>query len=234
LNASRIRAPKKIIFVGSHPQLLKIFSAENETQVISSISFLQNLTMRFVPDLIVFADFPDADIFEIRRNEKLAFVPILIAAENFRELNNLNSVSNFSNVLICNSSVAASEKFCGRLNDILCRRKKILPSRTGALVKYSLLFINKNFSKKISRSLIARQIGIDDDYLSRIFHFEMGMTLFEYLNFFRLEESRRLLIFTNLKICEIAAECGFSSSAYFINSFRKKFGVSPNVLRNSP
>ena len=37
--------PKKIIFIGSQNPLLKVLAKENETEVISSISFLESLSM---------------------------------------------------------------------------------------------------------------------------------------------------------------------------------------------
>ena len=87
--------PRKIIFIGNQTPLLKILAKENETEVISSVTFLYTLATRFAPDLIVFDSVQDADILEVRKVEKLIFVPVLITAENFKELNNLNSISNY-------------------------------------------------------------------------------------------------------------------------------------------
>lgn len=223
--------PKKIIFIGTRSPLLKILSKENEIEAVSSISFLQNLTVRFSPDLIVFDSLSGADILEVRKTERLAFVPVLIEAEHFKELNNLNSISNFMNVLICNQSISAEPAFIERLKGIMSRKQSILPARTGSIVKYVILYMNKNCTKKITRSILADQVGVDPDYLTRIFHREMGTGLLSYLNALRLAEANRLLVFTGMKIQDVARECGFSDASYFINSYRKKFGISPGAVR---
>ena len=58
--------------------------------------------------------------------------------------------------------------------------------------------MNKNLSKKISRNTLADQVGVDPDYLTRIFHKEMGIGISAYLNLFRLEESHKLLSLTGI------------------------------------
>ena len=223
--------PRKIIFIGNQTPLLKILAKENETEVISSVTFLSTLATRFAPDLIVFDSVQDADILEVRKVEKLIFVPVLITAENFKELNNLNSISDFSNVIICNQSVSQSSQFVERLKNLMSKKQPVLPSRTGSIVKYAILYMNKNLSKKISRNTLADQVGVDPDYLTRIFHKEMGIGISAYLNLFRLEESHKLLSLTGMKIQDIAIECGFSNPAYFINSYRARFGISPGTVR---
>lgn len=223
--------PRKIIFIGTRSPLLKILSKENETEAVSSVSFLENLTVRFAPDLIVFDSLNGADILEVRKTERLAFVPVLIEAEHFKELNNLNSIARFMNVLICNQSISPEPLFVERLKGIMSRKQSILPVRTGSIVKYVILYMNKNFARRITRSVLADQVGIDPDYLTRIFRREMGVGLLTYLNLLRLAEAGRLLVFTGMKIQDVARECGFSDSSYFINSYRKKFGVSPGAVR---
>ena len=175
--------PRKIIFIGNQTPLLKILAKENETEVISSVTFLSTLATRFAPDLIVFDSVQDADILEVRKVEKLIFVPVLITAENFKELNNLNSISDFSNVIICNQSVSQSSQFVERLKNLMSKKQPVLPSRTGSSVKYAILYMNKNLSKKISRNTLADQVGVDPDYLTRIFHKEMELEFLHTLTF---------------------------------------------------
>ena len=117
------------------------------------------------------------------------------------------------------------------LKNLMSKKQPVLPSRTGSIVKYAILYMNKNLSKKISRNTLADQVGVDPDYLTRTFHKEMGIGISAYLNLFRLEESHKLLSLTGMKIQDIAKECGFSNPAYFINSYRARFGISPGTVR---
>ena len=131
--------PRKIIFIGNQTPLLKILAKENETEVISSVTFLSTLATRFAPDLIVFDSVQDADILEVRKVEKLIFVPVLITAENFKELNNLNSISDFSNVIICNQSVSQSSQFVERLKNLMSKKQPVLPSHNKR--SYSIFIV---------------------------------------------------------------------------------------------
>jgi AraC-like DNA-binding protein len=58
------------------------------------------------------------------------------------------------------------------------------------------------------------------------------MTPRQYLQDLRLEEASRLLKSPDHNsVTEIAFSCGFNSSQYFSNSFRKRYGRAPNASR---
>lgn len=223
--------PRRIIFTGSQSPLLKILSRENETEVVSSVSFMANLAQRFLPDLIVFDGLDFAGIGEVKAIPQFARVPILILEDSFSQLNNLTPISIMPGILICNTTVAMREPFIENLKLILSARKKILPPKTGSKVKYAILFLNKNLGRKLTRSAIASQLGTNPDYLTRIFKAETGTGFWNYLTILRLEEAKKLLETTGLMIREISDRCGFSDPAYFTNSFRKEFGTSPAAFR---
>jgi len=222
---------KRIVFVGSETRLLKEWARDNETEVVSSLSFLFSMGGRFIPDLIVFLKIKDADLRELRKNEMLKKTLVLIVQESFKEENNLNSISDFPRVLICNEKLALEKSFYEGLMEILEGKKKTLPVKTANIVKYTILFINKNFSKKLTRKNLADQVGVTDDYLSKIFNLEMGIPLWTYLNLFRLNCAKELLEQTGIPVKQISAQCGFESAAYFTNCFTKKYGKSPSEFR---
>ena len=49
----------------------------------------------------------------------------------------------------------------------------------------------------------------------------------------RIEKAKYLLTYTSLTITEIAALCGYSSSAYFAMQFKKHLGVTPSDYRGT-
>lgn len=55
----------------------------------------------------------------------------------------------------------------------------------------------------------------------------------DYINNFRLEQSKTMLLGTQLTISEVAYKSGFSSPNYFSTAFKNKYGTSPNVFRKS-
>ncbi|WP_407398181.1 helix-turn-helix transcriptional regulator [Treponema sp.] len=222
--------PKKIIFIGTQSSLLKILAKDNETEVISSVSFLETLAMRFLPDLIV-ADFLTAEsIMQIRKTERFAFIPILLSAEKIT-MNEVNATIAFPNIIVCNSTLCTQDIFIEHLKAIMTKTKSILPAKTGAIIKKTVCFVDENIGKKFTRKEITNEIGTDRDYLTRIFHREMGIGLWDYINIIRLEEAKNLLTYTGIPVKEIAQRCGFSTSAYFCNCFRKHFHISPSDLR---
>ncbi|MDT2237564.1 helix-turn-helix domain-containing protein [Paenibacillus larvae] len=57
------------------------------------------------------------------------------------------------------------------------------------------------------------------------------MTFSEYVNTFRIEKAKHLLLQTELKTNEIAARVGYTDPTYFYRIFKKYVGVSPTELR---
>ena len=58
--------------------------------------------------------------------------------------------------------------------------------------------------------------------------------LTSYVQQLRLEYAAKLLVEQpELSIVQIAADCGYSSSAYFTDRFRQQFGVTPSEFRKA-
>ena len=223
---------KKILFIGNDTKLLARHSADAQTEVVSSISFVDAITQRFIPDLIIFDSFRENDVQILRRNEKFLLIPVLIVADSFSQLNNLNSISSFPRVILCNRSVAEDNAFFERMKLLLEKKSSLLPSRTALLVKYAILFLNKNYARPLTRESLASQLGIAEDYLSRIFKKEMGLTLWNYLTLLRLDFARREILLTGDSVAAIALRSGFTDPAYFDRLFKKQYGTSPTTLRH--
>lgn len=82
-----------------------------------------------------------------------------------------------------------------------------------------------------TRSELAAEFEVTETYISRLFRRYAGTTFKEYLRLIRLKKSERLLNETNLTVSEIAWQCGFHSTTYFIRSFRSVHHVSPGHYR---
>ncbi|MGG6312376.1 response regulator [Paenibacillus macerans] len=64
-------------------------------------------------------------------------------------------------------------------------------------------------------------------YLGQLFRKETGESFAGYMNRYRIEQAKRLLRETNLKVNQVAREVGYWEAAYFNRQFRKYVGVSP-------
>lgn len=76
--------------------------------------------------------------------------------------------------------------------------------------------------------------GISPNYLSQLFKKHMNVGISEYITSQKIDESRKLLKETDLKIYEISDQLGFESSFYFSKVFKKITGLSPKDFRNRP
>jgi two-component system response regulator YesN len=82
------------------------------------------------------------------------------------------------------------------------------------------------YAHKLSLNDFAEQYHLTLEYLSSLFAKETGQTFSGYLKMVRLEEAKRLLAETELKIYEIAYRVGYPDPQYFSKVFREYTGVS--------
>jgi DNA-binding LacI/PurR family transcriptional regulator/AraC-like DNA-binding protein/signal transduction histidine kinase len=108
-----------------------------------------------------------------------------------------------------------------------------LPAPTGLIVKRAVAALNAGFAAGITRWKLAEAVNASEDYLSRVFRRETGLSPWEYLNRVRLKHAARLLAGTDKSVGAIAHECGFQDQAYFCRVFVKRFGVSPIRYRRA-
>lgn len=78
---------------------------------------------------------------------------------------------------------------------------------------------------------LAEQCGCTPDHLSHLFHRHGGEHLAAHINRLRVERAARLLQETALSGKEIAWACGFAGPSYFIRTFRRHHGCTPQEYR---
>ena len=103
--------------------------------------------------------------------------------------------------------------------------------RHFSALKRADLFIQKNFSRKLSLDEIASASGLSAPYFSTIFKKEMGENLSSYLNRLRVEKANRLLAETDLSLGKIADSCGFEDQSWFSKIYKTYTGISPGKYR---
>lgn len=95
----------------------------------------------------------------------------------------------------------------------------------------TLNFIESNLHKNISADQLAAMSGVKYAQFSRLFKATMQVTLHQYIIQRRIEKARILLSETELKIVEIAQECGFSDQVHLTRLFNRSLGISPAAFR---
>ena len=99
-------------------------------------------------------------------------------------------------------------------------------------IENALRYIAQNFSLTITLEEVAERINLSPTYLSKKFKKVTGLTFKEYVNYIRIRQACQMLITTDDNITKIAVNCGFNSSNYFKDCFRRIIGVSPRIFRN--
>jgi AraC family L-rhamnose operon regulatory protein RhaS len=126
------------------------------------------------------------------------------------------------------------------LRAVLVELKRIVLGEVQEAARYTpaeqrtrhfIHLLSSSCDQKWTLEKMAAQCGIRRTQLNKVFQKLTGGTPMEYLFRLRLERAKTLLRETDIKIVDIALECGYASSQYFSNSFRQATGSSPTQYR---
>ncbi|MCD7883876.1 MAG: AraC family transcriptional regulator [Lachnospiraceae bacterium] len=92
-------------------------------------------------------------------------------------------------------------------------------------------YIRQNYSLPLTLEEAAQKAGLSPTYFSKKFHQETGSTYKKYVNEIRVLNAKQMLLSTDDSVTKIAISCGFGSSNYFKDVFRKMTGISPRDYR---
>ena len=95
----------------------------------------------------------------------------------------------------------------------------------------SMEYIKNHYKESISLSDISKYVYLSPEYFSRLFKKEVGENFSSYLTIYRMKKAENLLRNTDMKICQISNEVGYSNSGYFSKAYKKYKGVSPEEDR---
>lgn len=118
---------------------------------------------------------------------------------------------------------------------IMLKQNIIFPRSISELddtrIKSLLLLIHKRYNEKLTLEDFSNEIYLCGSECCRFFKRHMGCSIFDYLIDYRIEKSIDFLICSDLPISQIAYDCGFGSTSYYIERFRKKTGKTPLEYR---
>jgi YesN/AraC family two-component response regulator len=186
------------------------------------------------PDLVVLdLMMPGIDGFQVlehlRGQEQTRLIPVIVLTGkmlSYEDVKRLDAPSVFLQTKgILSGAESATE--AGRI----LAAPSALPQPTSLLVKQALAYIQLNYSRALSLTELAWTVGVSKSYLSRIFKVETGLSLWEYLNRFRILKAKALLRSTDESVTAAAAAVGFDDVGYFGRVFRRLENCSPRAYR---
>lgn len=105
--------------------------------------------------------------------------------------------------------------------------KKIYDNDKRSLKKSIKQYLQQNFTENISLETVANDLRITPQYLSSYFKSNFNQTFLKYINNLRLAKSTQLLKDNDLKIINVAFECGFNSVSTYNRLFKSKYKHTP-------
>ena len=114
---------------------------------------------------------------------------------------------------------------CGRFT-----RSELLKPGASRL-RPVLTHIERNLSRAITRSELARLADLSPSRFHDVFRDAIGVAPMEYVQQQRMNRAKRLLLNTDLSIFQVAARIGYEDPYYFSRLFGKTQGLSPSKYR---
>ena len=103
--------------------------------------------------------------------------------------------------------------------------------RRHPMVERARAYVEENYTRPLSLSRVAAELGVSSNYLSRMFRRESGGTLTSYIHRVRLEHALLLLASGGRSLSEIAYVVGYRNYRDFYRNFIKHEQASPRQIR---
>ncbi|WP_282937927.1 AraC family transcriptional regulator [Paenibacillus sp. RC67] len=105
----------------------------------------------------------------------------------------------------------------------------LAPSRIVA--EKAEAYLKQHYQVDITNAMLAGALHFHPNYIARCMKEVYQCTPLDYLQRYRLEQARLLLLKTDLPISEISDSVGFHYSAYFSRCFTQSIGLTPRQYR---
>jgi two-component system response regulator YesN len=106
-------------------------------------------------------------------------------------------------------------------------------STTDVVVKRMTAYIEKNYDQDLKLESIAKIFNYNSAYLGKVFKKEVGESFNNVLDTIRIENAKRLLRESDLRVYQVSEQVGYSNIDYFYSKFKKYVGISPKEYKTS-
>lgn len=100
-------------------------------------------------------------------------------------------------------------------------------------VQQALAYIQENFNKDINMAVVSNHVSMNYSPFSYAFKHYTGKNFVDYLKELRVQEAKRLLEETDLRVIEISQSVGYENDKHFMKVFKSQCGVSPTEYRKN-
>lgn len=104
---------------------------------------------------------------------------------------------------------------------------------SGGLIKEIEHEIKDHYAENLTLRDLGAKYFINSSYLGQIFRKKFGMSFKDYLNNYRVTVASEMLINSDRKVSDIAADVGYRDVDYFVSKFYEVHGCTPTKYRRN-
>ena len=122
----------------------------------------------------------------------------------------------------------------------LCEQERqAAEAESGETLRLSLvrdrieLYVREHYGEDLSMQGVAQVMNYSETHFCRLFKQCFKVNFSVYLNEYRVEQAKQMLLLTNRSVKEIARHCGYQDNSYFIRVFKRFTNMTPMDYRLS-
>lgn len=224
---NRFNLNKRLI-IKNKLQANKSFDRKIASQIIEDIVLSVNAKKK--DKVIVYVDKLSAYFKDVNLNKATVInmvMQIIISfkeeMENYKIDINIEEKSDIYNSKYLEDIIKFLKSY---LLDVIEKLREKSSKLEDTSMEKALIYIQKNYNKNISLGIVAKEVYLNESYLSRSFKKYKGMSFTEYITKLRMKKAIELMK-TGKSINEIASEVGYTDYRNFSLNFKKYTGYIP-------
>lgn len=100
-------------------------------------------------------------------------------------------------------------------------------------ITQAVRYIETNYNKDLNMAVVSNYVSMNYSLFSYEFKQYTGTNFVSYVKKLRIEEAKKLLTDTDLRINEISTKVGYENEKHFMKTFKSVCGVSPSEYRKN-
>lgn len=117
------------------------------------------------------------------------------------------------------------------LSDNISKVKELTPVQE-TVINMALKYISRNYMNDLNIDTICNEISFSKYYFCKLFKKQMGITVHQYVNEFRINKAKEMLAYSKLSVSSIATQVGFKTPLTFIRAFQRSVHMTPTEYRS--
>ena len=216
---------------------IKIYKEKIDINNYDNIEFEELKSILVNKEFIKTEEYINAIFTKLRCDEKLTpkqikmkSIEIFLSVYNyFNESKVIKDLHKYFDYIINNNNTLddIQIQLINMIRYIQSKLEQAEDSMSPVIIKL-LDYIEENYKCDLNLKEISDKLNINSIYLGQLFQREIGILFSDYLNNFRINKAKKLLLDTNLKASEIGMLVGYRNKNYFYRKFKSIAGLTPS------